>query len=187
MREVFLGKENTMLPVELAELRKDYFLVMILDNEVTVGHFVVAPSLPWLRLVHRGGIFEIAAGYPNRLSAEQAQFEMTNWDEVSLPAVRRLLAQLDDAVDHVVIGNNAGQGLPLAQSLPGQIAEQRAAIIYAQRLPELKLYEQLGFRRFWRRDQTVVKLDELARAAGRGLALAFVNTIQHNETNFHTP
>lgn len=176
-----------MLPAELAELKKRYFLVLILDNEVTVGHFVTEPPLPWLRLVQRGGVFEIAAGYPNQLNAQQAEFEMTNWDEVSLPAVRRLLAQFEDAVDYIVIGNNAGQGLALAQSVAGGMVSERAAIIYAQRLPELQLYEQLGYRKFWRRDQAVVHLDELARNAGRPLALALVNTIQHNAANFHTP
>jgi hypothetical protein len=60
-------------------------------------------------------------------------------------------------------------------------------VIYAQRLPELKQYEQLGYRTFWQRDQAVMHLLELARQAGRPLALAFVNTIQHNETNYHSP
>jgi hypothetical protein len=60
-------------------------------------------------------------------------------------------------------------------------------VIYAQRLPELKQYEQLGYRTFWRRDQAVLHLMELARQAGRPLALALVNTIQHNEANYHSP
>jgi hypothetical protein len=171
----------------LAQFRKKYFLALILDNEVTVGHFVTEPPLPWLRLVQRGGVFEIADGYPKQLNAPQAQFEMTNWDEVSLPAIRRFLAELDAAADYVVIGNNAGQGLPLAQSLPGDIAGGRAAVIYAEHLPELKLYEQLGYRTFWRRGQAVFQLDELARTTGRPLALALINTIQHNEANYHTP
>jgi hypothetical protein len=176
-----------MIPAPLAELTKHYFLALILDNEVTVGQFVMEPPLPWLRLIQRSGVFEIAAGYPNRLNAQQAEFEMTNWDEVSLPAICRLLGEIDQAVDYVVIGNNAGQGLPLAQSLTGEMVSQRAAIIYAQRLPEIKLYEQLGYRNFWPRDQAVVHLDDLARKAGRPLALAFINTIQHNAANFHTP
>lgn len=176
-----------MLQAELAEFKKKYFLALVLDNEVTVGHFVRQPPLPWLRLVQRGGIFQIADGYPSQLNAQQAEFEMTNWDEVSLPAIGRLLAQLDGAADYVVIGNNAGQGLPLAQSLPVHFASQRAAIIYAQRLPELKHYEQLGYRTFWRREQAVNKLNEIAVNAGRPLALGLINTIQHNEANYHTP
>jgi hypothetical protein len=176
-----------MIATELDQLRNDYFVVLILDNEVTVGHFVTAPPLPWLRLIQLAGIYRVAEGYPKRLTTEQAQLEMTNWDEVSLPAIQRLLSQVDGHVDYVIIGNNAGQGLPLAGSLPGVSAHQRAAVIYAQRLPELKEYEQLGFRTFWRRDQAVVQLLELARSAGRPLALVLVNTIQHNETNYHTP
>jgi hypothetical protein len=187
LRAVFLERKKTMVQAELAELRKQYFLALILDNEVTVKHFVTQPPLPWLRLVQDGGIFEIAEDYPTQLSAGQADFEMTNWDEVSLPAIRRLLGQLGGAVDYVVIGNNAGQGLPLAQSLPNELTQQSAAVIYAERLPELKLYEQLGYRNFWPRDQAVTHLLERSQSAGRPLALALVNTIQHNEGNYHTP
>jgi hypothetical protein len=180
-------KELPMIPAELAELKKSHFLALILDNEVTVGHFVTEPPLAWLRLVQRDGVFQIADGYPSRLTAEQADFEMTNWDEVSLPAIARLLGELGEGVDYVVIGNNAGQGLPLARSLPNESANQRAAVVYAQRLPELKHYEQLGYRAFWRREQAVNHLNELARHAGRPLALGLINTIQHNEANYHTP
>src|ERR1700757_4425466 len=105
------------------------FLALILDNEVTVGEFVASPPLPWIRLVQRDDIFKVAGGYPNTLTAGQARFEMTNWDEVSLPAIARALAELD-AVDYVLIGNNAGQGLPLAQNLAPQLISNRAAIIY---------------------------------------------------------
>jgi len=176
-----------MIQAELGELKKKCFVAVIFDNEVTVGHFVTEPPLPWLRLIQRTGLFQIAEGYPNRLTATQARFEMTNWDEVSLPAIQGLLGQLDDAADCVAIGNNAGQGLPLARSLPGAAAARRAAVIYAERLPEIKQYEQLGYRTFWRRDQAVVQLLERAQSAGRPLALALVNTIQHNERNYHTP
>ncbi len=176
-----------MLQTELTELKKKYYVALILDNEVTVGHFVTEPPLPWLRLIQRGGIFQIADGYPAQLNARQAKFEMTNWDEVSLPAIGRFLAQLNDAVDYCVFGNNAGQGLPLAKSLPAEWASRSAAVIYAQRLPELKLYEQIGYRTFWRRDQAAALLGELACNAARPLALAFVNTIQHNEANYHRP
>jgi len=172
---------------ELAELKKNYFVALILDNEVTVSHFVTAPALPWLRLIQRAGIYRVADGYPSRLTAEQAQFEMTNWDEVSWPAIQRLLGQVGAHVDYVVIGNNAGQGLPLARSLPGELVNRRAAVIYAQRLPELAEYQQLGYRIFWRRDEAVVQLLDLARSAARPLALVLINTIQHNETNYHSP
>src|ERR671918_173802 len=102
---------------ELQSLSGDRFVALILDNEVTVGEFVTAPPLPWIRLVQRNGVFQVAAGYPTVLTAVQAKFEMRNWDEVSWPAIARALAELDDSVDYVLFGNNAGQGLPLAQSL----------------------------------------------------------------------
>jgi len=176
-----------MIQAEIAELRKNHFVVLILDNEVTVSHFVATPALPWLRLVQRAGIFQIAEGYPNQLTAEQARFEMTNWDQVSLPAIQSLLAKLAEAVDLSLIGNNAGQGMPLARSLPSTTDAHQAAIIYAGRLPEIEQYAQWGYRTFWRRDQAVARLLELAQRAGRPLALAFVNTIQHNAANYHMP
>jgi hypothetical protein len=164
----------------------DQFVALILDNEVTLGEFVTAPPLPWTRLVHRNGIFQVDQGYPTVLTAAQAKFEMRNWDEVSLPAVMRALAELD-AADYVLFGNNAGQGFPLAQSLPTRLIASSAAIIYANRLPEKSAYERLGYRNFFRRSEAVARLLELAKNARRPLALAFVNTIQHNEFNYHDP
>ena len=38
---------------EIARVLRDQFVALILDNEVTVGEFVVQPPLPWLRLVQR--------------------------------------------------------------------------------------------------------------------------------------
>ncbi len=172
---------------ELKRLSTDHYVALILDNEVTVGEFVTDPPLPWTRLVQRNGIFQVAAGYPTVLTAAQAKFEMRNWDDVSSPAIVAALAELDGAVDYVVFGNNAGQGLPLAQSLaPGLIGE-RAAIIYARSLPEKSAYEQLGYRVFLRRSETASRLLVLAKKAGKPLALCFVNTIQHNELNYHDP
>jgi len=163
------------------------FVALILDNEVTVGEFVTSPPLPWTRLVQRNGVFQIADGYPNKLTAAQAKFEMTNWDEVSLPNIMRTLADLDDAADYVLIGNNAGQGLPLAQSLAPKLIGDRAAIIYANSLPEITAYERLGYRTFFRRREAATRLIELAENASRPLALCFINTIQHNEFNYHDP
>ena len=176
-----------MMPMELSELKKNHFVAVILDNEVTVGHFVTEPPALWFRLIQRAGVFQIGGGYPARLTAAQARFEMTNWDEVSLPAIQALLERIDGAVDYIVIGNNAGQGLQPAGILPAELAARQAAIIYAERLPEIKQYEQLGYRNFWRRDRAVAHLLDFAREAGRPLALALVNTIQHNEANFHAP
>jgi hypothetical protein len=76
----------------------DHFVALILDNEVTVGEFVVAPPLFWTRLVQRNGIFWVAEGYPTVLTTVQAKFEMKNWDEVSLPAIMRGLEELDGSV-----------------------------------------------------------------------------------------
>src|SRR5262245_38315021 len=171
---------------ELLPLSADQFVALILDNEVTVGEFVTTPPLSWIRLVQRNGIFQVAAGYPTILNATQAKFEMRNWDEVSLLAIMRGLEGLDDSVDYVIFGNNAGQGLPLAQSLPASI-RNRAAIIYANSLPEKSAYEKLGYRTFFRRSETVARLLELAENKNRPLALCFINTIQHNKLNYHDP
>jgi len=175
------------LEESLAELKKDHFVSLILDNEVTVGHFVTQPPLPWLRLIQLNGALQIAPGYPTLLTTAQARFEMRNWDEVSLPGIQRFLERSGDMVDFIVIGNNAGQGLPLAESVPGAWAAHRAAVVYASSLPEIEQYEQLSYRSFWRRDAAVIELLELANDAGRPLALLLLNTIQHNESNFHSP
>ena len=117
--------------------------------------------------------------------AAQAKFEMRNWDEVSLPVIMRVLGELDDAMDYVLFGNNAGQGLPLAQSLAPNMIADRAAIIYANSLPQKKAYEQIGYRTFFRRSEAVSRLLQQANNAQRPLALGFINTIQHNEFNYH--
>jgi hypothetical protein len=172
---------------ELQRLSADHYVTLILDNEVTVGEFVTNPPLPWTRLVQQNGVFQIAEGYPNVLTGAQAKFEMKNWDEVSLPAIMRALAELDGSVNYVLFGNNAGQGLPLAQSLAPALITDRAAIIYAQSLPEKSAYERLGYRIFFRRSDAVARLLELAKVSGRPLALCFVNSIQHNNLNYHDP
>jgi hypothetical protein len=158
-----------------------------LDNEVTVGEFVAVPPLPWARIVQCNGVFQVAEGYPNSLTSAQAKFEMKNWDDVSLPGIARTLSELGDAVDYVVIGNNAGQGWPLAQHVPQSLIADRAAIIYAASLPEQSAYERLGYRIFFRRKETPSRLLTYADAAGRPLALYFMNTIQHNTMNYHDP
>lgn len=172
---------------ELKRLSGDRFVALILDNEVTVGEFVTAPPLPWIRLVQQNGVFQVADGYPSVLTAAQAKFEMKNWDEVSWPAIARALTELDGSVDYVLFGNNAGQGLPLAQSLAPNLIGDHAAVIYAKSLPEKSAYEGLGYRVFFRRSEAVPRLLELAKKAGKPLALCFVNTIQHNDLNYHDP
>src|SRR4030095_12698930 len=175
------------LAAELARLLPDRYLALILDNEVTVGEFVTDPPLSWTRSIHDDGAFRVASGYPNHLTEAQAKFEMRNWDAVSLPGIISALADLDTGVDYVLFGNNAGQGLPLAQNLRRNLIADHAAIIYASSLPEKKLYEPLGYRTFFRRSEAVSRLAEFARLAGRPLALCFINTIQHNELNYHDP
>jgi hypothetical protein len=172
---------------ELLRSLADQFVALILDNEVTVGEFVATPPLSWTRLVQRNSIFEVAEGYPTVLTEAQAKFEMRNWDHVSLPAIMRTLAEQDDLVDFFLFGNNAGQGFPLAQSLPPNLIAIRAAIIYANSLPEQSAYERLGYRTFFRRSEAVARLLELAKNVSRPLALCFINTIQHNEFNYHDP
>ena len=153
-----------------------------------MGEFVVNPPVSWTRFVQRDEVFRIADGYPNVLTAAQAKFEMRNWDEVSLPSIMRALEDpMDDGMDYVLFGNNAGQGLPLAKRLPPNMIADRAAIIYARSLPEKKAYEQIGYRTFFRRSEAVSRLLQLAHNAGRPLALCFINTIQHNEFNYHDP
>src|SRR5215218_5872763 len=95
---------------DLSTLRAGHFVALLLDNEVTVGEFVTQPPLPWVRLIQRQGIFQYADGYPALLTAEQAEREMTNWDDVSLPAIASALPTLAESVDYVLIGNNAAQG-----------------------------------------------------------------------------
>jgi hypothetical protein len=175
------------LAAELSALRATHFVALILDNEVTVGEFVVAPPLPWARLIQRQGTFQLAEGYPTVLTTEQATREMRNWDDVSLPALVSALPALGQSADYVLIGNNAGQGVSLAQSLPPPLIGRRAAIIYADSLPQRGAYQNLGYQRFWPRRQAVARLLEPAEQATRPLALCFINTIQHDDSNYHDP
>jgi len=172
---------------EMLHLAPDQFVSLILDNEVTVGEFVTNPPLSWTRLIQRNGVFQVAEGYPTVLTAAQAKFEMKNWDVVSLPDIVLTLNEADESIDYILFGNNAGQGLLLAQSLPAKLIADRAAIIYANSLPEIDFYQRLGYRTFLRRGEAASHLLEMAHSAGRFLALGFINTIQHNEFNYHDP
>lgn len=182
-----MTKVTMALANELATLRVSHFVALILDNEVTVGAFVSDPPLRWVRLIQRNGLFQVADGYPSVLTAEQAQREMRNWDDVSLSAIVGALPELGEHVDYVLFGNNAGQGLTLAQGLPPRLILDRAAIIYADSLPELSAYQGMGYRRFAPRSQAIAGLLDLAQHEARPLALCFVNTIQHNDANYHDP
>jgi len=175
------------LIAQLQQAKTKQFLALILDNEVTVGEFVTEPPLPWARIVQKAGSFQVADGYPNLLTVEQGKFEMKNWDEVSLSGIMRTLGEIGAAIDYFVIGNNAGQGLPLAQAVPETLRASQAGIIYAASLPEQRAYEQMGYHSYFRRPETSARLLALAQEAGRPLALYFMNSIQHNKLNYHDP
>jgi hypothetical protein len=172
---------------DLATRKNGHFLALILDNEVTVGEFVTTPPLHWARCIQRGGVFQVAEGYPTLLTEAQAKLEMRNWDDVSSQAIVAALPELAAAVDYIVFGNNAGQGFPLAQSLPSSLIADNGAIVYAESLPQMSRYQKIGFRNFFRRSEVTKQLVELATKSQRPLELLFINTIQHNETNYHDP
>jgi len=175
------------IATQLRQARSGEFVALILDNEVTVGEFVVEPPLPWARIVQQGGVFQIADGYPKVLDAAMGKAEMRNWDDVSLSGMIRTLAELGNALDYLVIGNNAGQGLPLAQAVPQEMRAARSGIIYANSLPEQTAYAELGYQNFFHRHETSARLLATAEAKNRPLALYFMNTIQHNRMNYHDP
>lgn len=176
-----------MIYTELSQLWPDKYIVLILDNEVTLEHFVADPPLPWVRLVHSMGDYRIAEGYPKVLDGAQAKSEMKNWDQVNPSGIGGVLSRPERGVDCFVLGNNAGQGLPMASVLDDTRRAAQAVVIFGTSLPERDRYERLGYGDFCARDEVRPLLLERARAADRGLALAFINTIQHNEFNYHDP
>lgn len=176
-----------MVSDELSPHFSGHFVALILDNEVTVGEFVTAPPLPWIRLVDRSGAYRVGDGYPSTLTAELASREGLNWDQVHPAGIFRALSDPGEGIDFIAFGNNAGQGLPLAQSLSTEWRGGRAGIIFASGLPEREAYEDAGFRTYCRRRDLLSQLTPLAEASGKPIALAFINTIQHNDSNFHVP
>jgi len=172
---------------ELSQYWPDQYVVLILDNEVTLEHFVGDPVLPWIRLVHGQGAYRVAEGYPQTLDAAQAKREMKNWDTVNSGGIQSALQQPGVGVDCFVIGNNAGQGLPMASALERTQRATNAFVIFGTSLPEQDRYEALGYREFCARADVLPLLLERAHAARRNMGLAFINTIQHNEFNYHDP
>lgn len=170
---------------ELAGAFPDHFRVLILDNEVTVDAFVAAPPLPWVRLVAGKEHYGIADGYPRVLTADEADREELNWDRVDLEFLVSDLGALDAGIDLVAVGNNTGQGMKLAMAVPEPLRGAHGAIIYGSALPEQPQYETAGYLLFRRRDDLLSLATELAGT--RPLALGFINTIQHNEVNYHEP
>lgn len=181
------GNAITSIAAELHRCFADRFKVLILDNEVTVDAFVADPPLPWARLVARDGVYRIGEQYPGALTVAEAAREELNWDRVSETAIREALGGLDETVDVVVFGNNAGQGLPLAEALPASLRARHGIVTFGASLPERASYEVLGYRRFCPRSDVAAYLAGAAEAAGRPLALGFINTIQHDERNYHVP
>jgi hypothetical protein len=177
----------TNLTTELTQHFEDHFTVLILDNEVTVDAFVTDPPLPWARLTAIDGIYRTGEGYPTRLTVAKADSEELNWDKVSNAIISAALGGLNEGVDLVAFGNNAGQGLPLAQALPAALRARHGIITYGTSLPECPAYEALGYEQFCPRIHLAEFLTEAAQAMGRSLALGFINTIEHNEWNYHTP
>lgn len=179
---------NTTLARTLAPVFDGRFGVLILDNEVTVDAFVTEPPLLWARLTaSEDGVYRIGEGYPTRLTAAQADREELNWDKVSEAAIREALAGLNKGVGLVAFGNNAGQGLPLAHSLPAALRGPKGVVMYGSSLPEQAEYEAASFARFCPRDRLLDVVADAAGAAGQTPALAFINTIEHNERNYHAP
>ena len=172
---------------ELAHHFDGYFRVLILDNEVTVDAFVTDPPLPWARLTACDGVYRIGEGYPTMLTAAEAEREELNWDRVSGNAIGEALSGLDETIDLVAFGNNAGQGLPLAEALPTPLRGPRGVVVYGSSLPERAAYEAAGYGHFCPRGELLAHLNDAAAAAGRPPALGFINTIEHNERNYHTP
>ena len=177
----------TTLAAEFARPFDKNFRVLILDNEVTVDAFVTDPPLPWARLTADDGIYKIGEGYPTSLTSAEAEREKLNWDKVSDAAICEALRGIDDTVDLIAFGNNAGQGMPLAGALPPRLRAARGIVVYGRSLPEQAAYAAAGYANFCRRDELLTYLFAAAEAAGRPLALGFINTIEHNEQNYHTP
>ena len=179
--------ETTTLAAELARHFAGHFTVLILDNEVTVDAFVTDPPLPWARLTAGNGVYRIGEAYPSRLTAGEADREELNWDQVSEAAICAGLGGLDESIDLVAFGNNAGQGLTLAKALPVALRAERGVVVYGSALPERPAYEAAGYGHFCARGDLIARIAEAAEAAGRPPALGFINTIEHNERNYHTP
>jgi hypothetical protein len=175
------------ISIQLATYFPNHFRVLILDNEVTLDAFISDPPLPWVRLMGFDDGYRVAQGYPTALTKAESDREEMNWDRVSNAAICAGLGELDGMVDMIAFGNNAGQGMALADALPVSLREEHGIIIYGSSLPEQSAYEAGGYRQFCARDELLSVVAPLAKQAGRQLALAFINTIEHNEQNYHTP
>ena len=160
------------------------FTILILDNEVTLDAFITDPPCKWARLVNQNGQYTIPKIYPTSMTKAESDREEMNWDRVDLAVLRTGLKELDHSVDLVAIGNNASQGLPLAEGLPPTIRSDNAAVIYGASLPEQAIYQAIGYKTFCTRDDL---LKTAAQRTEKEIALCFINTIEHNDRNYHAP
>lgn len=172
---------------DLATYFPNHYRVLILDNEVTLDAFIAEPPLPWVRLTGNDGTYCVAEGYPTVLTKAESDREEMNWDRVSYTNICAGLQELDAALNLVAFGNNSGQGLTLAHALPSSLRAGNSAIVYGRSLPEQAEYEAAGYRRFCARDDLLSVVGPLAKQAELPLALAFINTIEHNAQNYHAP
>ena len=124
------------------------FTILILDNEVTLDSFITDPPLKWARLINENRQYLIPKNYPTSMTKAESDREEMNWDRVDLNVLRASLSELDSSVDLVAIGNNASQGLPLAEALPTTMRADNAAIIYGTSLPEQPIYQAIGYQTF---------------------------------------
>ena len=175
---------KTKLTIDLFE--KDY-RVLILDNEVTVNAFVGDPPLRWARLIFQGKSYVPDQGSPTLLTNTKADQEKLNWDRVSNKDLKTFIKEIGNRIDLIVFGNNAGQGYPLALALSRNIRSKRGVVIYGNTLPEREAYEKHGYNIFCRRDNLLQIVRQRALAVNLSPSLIFINTIEHNQQNFHTP
>ena len=111
------------------QLFSECFKVLILDNEVTLDAFITTPPLRWARLINQDGQYVIPEIYPTVMTKKESDREEMNWDRVDLGVLRTNLSELDHIVDLIAIGNNAAQGLPLAESLPPYLRPENSTVI----------------------------------------------------------
>lgn len=167
---------------QIKRLFPECFTVLILDNEVTLDAFITSPPLRWARLINQNGQYVIPEIYPTVMTKEESDREEMNWDRVDIGVLRINLSELDPIVDLVAIGNNASQGLPLAESLPPAVRSEKAAVIYGTSLPEQSIYRGMGYKTFCARNDL---LKTASQRTEKEIALCFINTIEHNEQNYH--
>ena len=172
---------------EIKQKLDQCFTVLILDNEVTLDAFIAQPALKWLRFINLSGAYTIPHQYPTRLTKQESDREEMNWDKVDLTHLQAEIAALDTSIDLVAIGNNASQGLALAKALTPKLRKTNAAIIYGSSLPEQSIYQDLGYKNFHQRENLLAFAQPLAQQNQKEIGLAFINTIEHNNQNYHAP